>query len=89
MIFINENDVSLEVLQDLFKSSKVPASIVEVTPAVPKLKLSRDAYLEVSFPNALPVIIWIDTQAKSQLRFRVVVANRKEREKFQDNDLRD
>jgi len=88
-MLINENEVSLEVLLNLFKSIKVPASIVEVAPAVPKLKLARDAYLEVSFPNALPVIIWIDTQSKSQLRFRVVVANREEREKFQDDDLRD
>ena len=53
------------------------------------MNLTRDAYLEVSFPKALPVIIWIDAQAKSQLRFRVIVANREEREKFQDNDLRD
>jgi len=86
---INEKDMNIEVLLDLFKSSKVPASIVEVAPAVPKLKLARDAYLEVCFPKALPVIIWIDTQAKSQLRFRVIVANRKEREKFRDDDLRD
>ncbi len=59
-MLINENDVSLEFLQDLFKFIKVPASIVEVAPAVPKLKLARDAYLDVSFPKALPVVIWID-----------------------------
>jgi len=89
MMPINEKDMNIEVLLDLFKSIKVSAPIVEVAPAVPKLKLARDAYLEVSFPKALPVIIWIDTQAKSQLRFRVIVANRKEREKFRDDDLRD
>ena len=89
MMSINEKDMNIEVLLDLFKSLKVSSSIVEVAPAVPKLKLAHDAYLEVSFPKVLPVIIWIDTQAKSQLRFRVIVANRKEREKFQDDDLRD
>lgn len=87
-MLINEKDVSFEVLVELFKSIKVSASIVEIAPAAPKMKLDRDAYLEVNFPKAPPVTIWIDTQAKSQLRFRVIVANRKGREKFQDDDLR-
>ncbi len=87
-MLINENYVSFELLQDLFKSIEVSSSIVEVAPAVPKMKLDRDACLEVSYPNAPPVIIRIDTQAKLQLRFRVIIAKDKEMEKFKDNDLR-
>ena len=86
-MLINEKDVSLELLQDLFKSINVSSSIVEVYPAAPEMKLDRDAYLEVSYPNQLPFIIWIDTQAKVQLRFRVIIAKDKEREKFKNNDL--
>ena len=86
-MLINEEDVSLEVLQDLFKTINVSSSIVEVYPAAPKMKLDRDAYLEISYPDRPPVIIWIDTQAKLQLRFRVIIAKDKEREKFKNTDL--
>ncbi len=86
-MLIDEDDVNLEILLDLFKSSKVSSSIVEVAPTVPKLKLDRDAYLEVSYPDAPPVVIWIDTQAKLQLRFRVIIAKDEEREKFKNTDL--
>lgn len=89
MNVISEDTMTLEQILSLCRSKQLSAQIVELLPAEPALGLGPDAYLKIDYPDNLSVITWIDTYARCQLRMRVVIIPRDERDRIEDSVLLD
>lgn len=87
MKVILKNELSLEILQNIFHSEGYSAEITEYLSAAPNLNLHRDAILKVVFPGCPSVIVWDDIYANSQLRMRVVVISCEARDQFDKDEL--
>jgi len=76
MNVISEADLSLELLQSLFFANELSGRIVEVLPVAPELGISRDAYLEITYPDNTVLVLW--HRPDFILRMRIVLVGRRE-----------
>lgn len=88
MKIINELDLSLESMLEVFEEKDISANVVEVSPADESLGLRRDAFLELT-SDSRKVIIWTNCNGDPDptLRMRVVLLNQKHRKNIGQDKL--